>query len=224
MFLLRLQTFTCKWTVRGDGYWSPTCQPASINSEAKPLYCLSAHQHIHRLQNDTTTGRPAATWIPPLPFQNVSGRSQASHTSSDSPVSPLAWVCTVSGFTVRSWRVAAAPHHQSPAPAGSTDPLIGPRQTLTPSVQPDKHIIGLAVTPCTADRQLIGGFFPKQIQTDGRLVLWLLLLESFRQLIGCYFPRRRLGERCDWLVLVLLSVSGWRAILLPVGLKKQCIG
>ncbi len=46
MFLLRLQAFKCKLTVRGDGCWSPTCQPASINSKAKPLYCLSAHPPV----------------------------------------------------------------------------------------------------------------------------------------------------------------------------------
>lgn len=170
MFLLRLQTFKCKWRVRGDGCWSPTCQPASINSKAKPLYCLSAYQHIHRQQHDTTTSRPAATRIPPLPFQNISRRSQASRTSSDSPVSPFASVCTVSGFTVRSWRAAAAPHHQSPAPAGSTEPLIGPRQTVTPSVQPDRQLIGQAVTPWSPDRQLNGCSFPQQSQTDSWLV------------------------------------------------------
>lgn len=60
--LLRLQTFNvkCKGTVRGEGCWSPTCQSASINSNAKRLYCLSAYQRIHRQQNDTTASRPAA--------------------------------------------------------------------------------------------------------------------------------------------------------------------
>lgn len=39
------------------------------------------------------------------------------------------------------------PHHQSPAPAGSTDLLIGPRQTLAPLVQPDRQLIGRTVAP-----------------------------------------------------------------------------
>lgn len=76
--------------------------PASINSEAKPLYCLSATSAYYRPashNNDTTT---CPTRIPPLPFQNnlplsrslspERGRSQAAHTSSDSPVSPFASV------------------------------------------------------------------------------------------------------------------------------------
>lgn len=53
----------CKWTVRGDGCRSPTRQSASINSNAKRLYCLSAHQRIRRQQSDTTARRPAAAAI-----------------------------------------------------------------------------------------------------------------------------------------------------------------
>lgn len=53
--------------------------------------------------------------------------------SSDSPVSPVrlgVYRLRVHGPVLNA--AAADPHHQSPAPAGSTDPLIGPRQTLHP--------------------------------------------------------------------------------------------
>lgn len=55
--------FKWKWVVRGDGCWSPTCQPASTNSNAKRLYCLS---HNHRRRDDENSGRGAAAGIPPL--------------------------------------------------------------------------------------------------------------------------------------------------------------
>lgn len=162
----------CEWAFRGDGYCSPTCQPASINSDAKPLYCLSAFPPAGKRHNNWTPGRdvnPAAAiskHLPPEPgLAHILG---------------LTWVsfppqCVPSPGS-RSGSSAAI-HHQSPAPVGSTELLIGPRHALTPPVQPDVPLVGQTHAPWRLDRPLIGCLFPQQAQTDRWLVLRLASLE-----------------------------------------------
>lgn len=139
----------------------------------------------HIITGSETTKTLAA--VPPLESRRFSNWSRAFRTSSDSPVSSFASACTVSGFTVRSFRVAADTHHQSPAPAGSTDPLIGPRQTLAPSEQPDRQPIGpagapwkpretvhwLYTSPADPDRELI--CLPTVISGSTEAANWLLI-------------------------------------------------
>lgn len=120
---------------------------------------------------------------------------------------PFASLCTVSGFTVRSLRAATDPNHQSPAPAGSTDLLIGPRQTThSPrcnqtvsslvergtSWNPDNKLNGCPVPPVNPDRQRIGPSVPTTGST--RETDWLPISAA------------EAGKKNDWLVVVLLSV------------------
>lgn len=58
-----------------------------------------------------------------------------------------------SGFTLRSWSAAVALHDQSPAPAGNTKALIGPRRALIPLVSAQTD--GLLVGGCVGDAPLL---------------------------------------------------------------------
>lgn len=60
---------------------------------------------------------------------------------------------TGSGFTLRSWSAAVALHDQSPAPAGNTKALIGPRRALIPLVSAQTD--GLLVGGCVGDAPLL---------------------------------------------------------------------
>lgn len=124
------------------------------------------------------TSRYSATRTLPMPLQSVSDQSQAVAASSDSPVCPFASMCTVSGFTIRSWRAAEPPLHQTPAPAGSTDPLIGPQQILTASEQPASQTAHWLDNKSVKSRQTAGWLFFSTADRDGNL-------------IGHQFPRRR---------------------------------
>lgn len=101
--------------------------------------------------DDVKTSRLAATrQIPPLSFpKRLPLEGRAALASSVSPAS--CFRLSVHRLRVRGPDLTALlriTHHQSPAPAGGTEPSIGPsRRSRPPSVSPERQLIGRRRTP-----------------------------------------------------------------------------